>query len=257
MSTTPARIMVAGAHPGDPVERAGGTAAKHLLRGDAVLLVSLTSGVVTHAFNRFPPTGDDKLRDVEEIITIKRQEFARAADALGGAAWQMLDFHESPLLAGLEEYVAFVDLLRTFRPDAVLCAHPVEVGRQDHMDGGRFTIAAVDYARAEGFPSPLAPHTVANLFLFYYEDFRSEQLLGSPRHAPEIIIDISPVIERKRAAMLQFAGTQAKTGEDYRRKLDRFFERVDGAAGYLHGFDYAERFTRWEPERLPYLPIAG
>lgn len=57
--------------------------------------------------------------------------------------------------------------------------------------------------------------------------------------------------------MMAFAGTQSKEKEDYRAKLDRFFERVDRAAGYLHGFDYAERFNRWEPERRQYLPIAG
>lgn len=256
MNAEPLRIMVVGAHPADPIERGGGTAAKHVARGDEVMVVALTSGVVTHAFNTFPATGADKLQGIDDIAAQKRRELASAADALG-VAWHAFDFHESPLLTGLTEYVAFVDLLREFRPNVVLCAHPVEVGRQDHMDSGRFTIAAVDYARAEGFPSALAPHTVGNLFLFYYEDFRSEQLMGGPRHSPEVVVDISAVIDQKRAAMMAFASTQEKEGEDYRRKLDRFFERVDGAAGYMHGFDYAERFSRWEPERVQHLPVAS
>jgi N-acetylglucosamine malate deacetylase 1 len=250
------RILVVGAHPQDPFERAGGTAAKHLERGDEVMFVTLTAGVVTHAFGVFPPTGEDKLKDVEKIKTMKREEFERASRSLGLTSWRFFDWPESPMLLGLAEYVALVNLIREFRPDVVLCAHPVEVGRQDHMDSGRFVVAAVDYARAEGFPSPLAPHTVANLFMFHYPDFRSDQLMGAPRHAPEVVVDISSVIGRKRAAREQFATTQAKPGEDHKWRMDRFQERVEGAVGYNHGFEYAEEFSRLNPERVQYLPLA-
>lgn len=254
-STSPLRIMAIGAHPGDSIERAGGTVAKHVERGDDAIMVSLTSGVVTHAFNYFPATGDDKFSEIDKITAIKREEFGRGVEALGIPAWHMFEFRESPLAMGLDEYIALVNLIREFRPSVVLCPHPVEVGRQDHMDCGRFVIAAVDYARAEGFPSALAPHTIAAMFLYYYEDFRSEQLTGSARHSPEVIVDISSVMDKKRAAMMELAGTQTKESEDYRAKLDRFFDRVDGAAGYMHGFDFAERFNRWEPERCQYLPV--
>lgn len=250
-------IMVFGAHPADPFERAGGTVAKHLERGDRAVFVSLTSGAVTHAFTSFPETGDDKLKNMPQVVEEKRDEFARAADALGIQEWVMLDFNESPLLVGLNEYITLVNLIREHRPDIVITSHPVEVGRQDHMDAGRFTVAAVDYARAEGFPSPLAPHSVPELFLTYYQDFRSEQLMGSPRQAPEVIVDISTVVSRKREAMMQFATTQAQEGEDYSAKLDLFFKRQYGSGGALHGFDYAECFSRWNPELTQYLPMNG
>ena len=211
--------------------------AKHLARGDQAMFVSLTTGVVTHAFNIFPATGDDKLRDVENVKAAKRDEFERGARVLGLTDWRVLDFNESPLLVGLDEYIVMVDLIREFRPDVVLTHHPVEVGRHDHMDCGRHVIAAVDYARADGFPSALAPHTVPNLFMFYYPDYRSEQLMATSRHSADIIVDISSVIQQKRAAMAEFGGTQAKAKEDYDRKLDLFFERVDGAAGFTNGFE--------------------
>ena len=57
MAKSAARIMVIVAHPQDPFERAGGTVARHLARGDEASMISLTTGVVTHAFNIFPPTG--------------------------------------------------------------------------------------------------------------------------------------------------------------------------------------------------------
>ena len=250
------KIMVITAHPQDPFERAGGTVAKHLARGDQAMFVSLTTGVVTHAFNIFPATGEDKLRDIEQVKEAKRHEFERAARLLGLTDWRVLDFPESPMLLGMDEYTVLVNLIREFRPHVVLTHHPVEVGRHDHMDCGRHAIAAVDYARADGFPSPLAPHTVPNLFMFYYPDFRSEQLMATARHMPEVVVDISSVIDKKRAAMVVFAGTQTQKGQDYDKKLDVFFERVDGAAGYVHGFAYAEQFTRWNPERVQYLPLA-
>ncbi len=165
MADTPIKIMVFAAHPQDPFERTGGTVAKHLARGDQAMFVSLTAGVVTHAFNTFPPTGDDKLRDIENVKSAKREEFERAARVLGLTDWRALDFNESPLLVGLDETIVLVDLIREFRPDVVLTHHPVEVGRHDHMDCGRCAIAAVDYARADGFPSPLAPHTAQLVYV--------------------------------------------------------------------------------------------
>lgn len=255
MSEQPAKIMVFAAHPQDPFERTGGTVAKHLARGDEVMFVSLTCGVVTHAFNVFPATGADKLKDVEKVKDSKRQEFEQAAQVLGLTKWQVLDFPESPMLLGMEEYVTLVDLIREFQPDAVMTHHPVEVGRQDHMDCGRYVVAAVDYARADGFPSALAPHVVPNLFLFYYPDFRSEQLMATPRKEAEVVVDITDVLDKKRAAMAVFAGTQTQQ-QAYEEKLDTFFERVDGAAGFMHGFTYAEKFVRWYPERVQHLPLA-
>jgi LmbE family N-acetylglucosaminyl deacetylase len=256
VAAKPARLMVIAAHPQDPFERAGGTVAKHLARGDEAMFVSLTTGVVTHAFNIFPATGADKLRDLDKVKDRKRQEFEQAAATLGLTAHRVFDFNESPMVFGRDEYLALVGEIREFRPDVVLCPHPTEFGRLDHMDAGRFSVAAVDYARADGFPSPLAPHLVRDVFMFHYEDFRTDQFMGAARHSPDLEVDITAVIDRKRAAMAIFGGTQAKAGEDYTKKLDRFFASVDGASGYAAGTGYVERFSRLNPARVNYLPLA-
>jgi LmbE family N-acetylglucosaminyl deacetylase len=249
------RILAVGAHPADPVERAGGTLAKHAARGDDTMTLSHTTGIVTHAFNIFPATGDDKLAARDEVAARKRDEAHEAARLLGVATSEVLDWPESPMLFELSHYVTMVEILRDFRPDVLLCPHPVEVGRHDHMDSGRFTIAAMDYSRADGFPSPLAPWTVPQLYMYYYEDFRTNQLMGAARQAAEVVVDISAVIDRKRAAMLVFGGTQTKKGEDYPARLDRFFASGDASVGYNNGFDYAERFNRWHPQRVQYLSL--
>jgi LmbE family N-acetylglucosaminyl deacetylase len=251
------RIMVIAAHPQDPFERAGGTVARHLDRGDEARFISLTTGVVTHAFGLFPATGDDKLKDVERVKDLKRGEFEEAARIIGVTSGHVYDFAESPLATGPDEYVAIVNDIRAFRPDAVLCPHPTEYGRFDHMDAGRFAVAAVDYARADGFPSALAPVAVRDIFTFYYLDARTDQFLGTARHTPDVIVDITPVVDRKRAAMTVFGRTQAKPGEDYAKKMDRFFASVDGASGYAAGTGYVEEFNHLNPRPSAHLPVDG
>ena len=249
------RIMVIVGHPQDPFERSAGTVAKHLARGDEAMFVSLTTGVVTHAFNVFPATGDDKLEDIEKVKQTKRDEFNRASRVLGLTEWECLDFPESPMLLGMEEYLTVVNMIRGFRPNVVLCPHPVEVGRQDHMDTGRFAVACVDYVRADGFPSPLTPITVPHVFMFYYPGFNADQLMGTTRHQPDVVIDISDVIDKKRAAMAEFSDTQAKAKEDYLVRTNSLLEHVDGHAGYMNKVAYAEQFSRLNQLVWNYLPL--
>ena len=120
--------MAITAHPQDLAERTGGTVAKHIERGDEVMWVSLTSGVVTHAFNVFPAEGEDKLKDFDKIKEMKRQELERAADILGVQHWHFLDFPENPTMFGYDEYKTVIELMRSFRPDIVITQHPWSTG---------------------------------------------------------------------------------------------------------------------------------
>ena len=251
-----ARIMSITAHPADLVERTGGTVANHIARGDEVMFVSLTTGVVTHAFNVFPVTGEDKLKDVDKVKEMKRQELSRACDVLGVKKWEFLDFPENPMIFDYEQYAKVIGLIREFKPDVVLCPHPTEYGRFDHMDAGRFVVACVDYARADGFDSPLAPHMVKDVFMFYYLDFRTDQLMGNPRHSPGVIVDITDVIKTKSDALMEFNATQVREGVDGLKLRKLFADSVDGNAGYTHGFGYAEQFVRLNVEKGPYLPLS-
>lgn len=249
------KLMVIVAHPADLAERTGGTAAKHIERGDEVMWISLTSGVVTHAFDTFPATGEDKLKDFDKIKEMKRQELANAAKVLGVQHWHFLDFPENPMIVGFEEYKTVIELMRSFKPDIVITQHPVEYGRLDHMDAGEFTIRCVDYVRADGFDSPLAPHTVKEVYFAYYLDRRSDVLMATPRQAPDVTVDVTDVIDKKKAAMAEFGTTQTKPGEDYFAKLDKFMASVDGSVGYLNGIGYGEQFTRLNPAKVQHLPV--
>ena len=61
------------------------------------MFVSLTTDVVTHAFNVFPATGEDKLKDIDKVKEMKRQELSRACKVLGVQSWKLLDFPEGAL----------------------------------------------------------------------------------------------------------------------------------------------------------------
>ena len=53
--------------------------------------------------------------------------------------------------------------------------------------------------------------------------------------------------------MLEIAGMQIKESEDYRAKLDRSFDRVDGVLGNMRGVGFAERCNRWDGECLSHF----
>jgi hypothetical protein len=124
------------------------------------------------------------------------------------------------------------------------------------MDAGRFVVACVDYARADGFSFALAAHAVTDVFMFDYLDFRSDQFMVAPRHSPGVIGDITDVIETKSAALSGFNKTQVREGVDADKLRKLFADSVDGNAGYTHGFGYAEQFVRLNEEKRRSLPLA-
>src|SRR6266542_1860431 len=82
----PVRVLVLGAHPDDADIKVGGTAAKWCALGHVVKLVSLTDGGAGHQTLRRP-----------ELVEWRRAE-ARAAGAVLGASYDVLDFPDGELL---------------------------------------------------------------------------------------------------------------------------------------------------------------
>ena len=67
---------------------------------------------------------------------------------------------------------------------------------------------------------------------------------------------ITDVIDTKGAALSEFNKTQVREGVDPEKLRKLFADRVDGNAGYTHGFGYAEQFVRLNVEKGRYLPLA-
>src|SRR5262249_37541815 len=89
-SSDPVRVLVLGAHPDDADIKAGGTAAKWCASGHVVQLVSVTDGGAGHQTLRRP-----------ELAERRRAE-AKAAGAVIGARYEVLDLPDGELIPSLE-----------------------------------------------------------------------------------------------------------------------------------------------------------
>ncbi len=92
-SPAPQTVLAVGAHPSDPIANIGGTAVKHVDRGDRVVLLSLTDGVEVHT-EKLVGESDD------EIGRINRENATNAAKILGVDDYRFLDFGDEWLVCG-------------------------------------------------------------------------------------------------------------------------------------------------------------
>src|SRR5262245_57927146 len=177
-STQPIRVLVLGAHPDDPDIKGGGTAAKWCALGHVVKLVSLTDGGAGHQTLRRPE------------LTERRRAEARAAGAVIGATYEVLDLPDGELTPSLEARRQVIRLIRGFRPDLILTHRPADY-HPDH----RYTAQLVqDAAYMVTVPAvcPDAPALDRNPVILYVSDFFKKPC---PFEA-HMVVDITPHVNR-------------------------------------------------------------
>ncbi len=174
----PIRILVLGAHPDDADIKAGGCAAKWCALGHVVRLVSVTDGGAGHHVLRRP-----------ELVERRRAE-ARAAGAVLGAAYDVLDLPDGELLPTLEARRQVIRLIRGFRPDVLITHRPADY-HPDH----RYTAQLVqDAAYMVTVPSvcPDVPHLPHNPVILYVSDTFKKPC----PFEPHVVVDVGPELER-------------------------------------------------------------
>jgi LmbE family N-acetylglucosaminyl deacetylase len=178
MADEPLRLLILGAHPDDADYAAGGTAALYRSAGHTVKMVSLTNGDAGH-----------HLRPGPELARRRRAE-AAAAGAVIGATYDTLDYHDGQLLPTLENRLAVIRLIRSFRPDLVLTHRP-----NDYHPDHRYTSQLVqDAAYLVTVPAvaPDTPHLARDPVIAYLpDDFRKPYPLE-----PSVVVDVGPVLEQ-------------------------------------------------------------
>src|SRR5947209_11595852 len=153
MAAEPLRILIIGAHPDDADIKAGGTAAKWCAAGHVVRLVSLTDGRAGHQAQPGPE------------LARRRRDEARAAAAVIGATYTVLDHPDGELDDRLEYRHEVIRLIRAFRPDLVLTHRSVDY-HADH----RFTgLLVQDAAYLLTVPAicPDVPHLPRSPVILY------------------------------------------------------------------------------------------
>jgi 4-oxalomesaconate hydratase len=186
------RVMAIGAHAADFVWRAGGALALAAEGGGSAGVIALSYG------ERGESGGLWKEPDqtVENVKRIRHGEAELAAKALG-ADFRCLDLGDYPLEVDREALATLVDAIREFSPDVLLTHTDRDPFNPDHPVAHH----AVDRARALA-----AGAGVASAF----ETITPPELLLFEPHQPELcnftpstFLDITPVFERKRAAMAE------------------------------------------------------
>jgi LmbE family N-acetylglucosaminyl deacetylase len=227
----PARALAIYAHPDDPEISAGGTLARWSEAGAEVHVVVTTRG---------EKGTSDPDADLDEVARVRVQETEAAAAVLGVTASHHLDHPDGEIADDRDLRLELVRLVRSLRPDVVLCPDPTAVffgdgyvNHRDHRVTGWATLDAVA-------PAAGTPH--------YFPELRAEGLEVHQVHAvylsgtlePNLWIDIGATLERKIDALFCHASQLAETGDWFRE----FLRESAIAAGRAAGVTYAEAFRR-------------
>jgi LmbE family N-acetylglucosaminyl deacetylase len=228
LDEVPARALAVYAHPDDPEVSCGGTLASWAAAGAEVRVVIGALGEKGSA---------DPDADPVQLAARRAEEVAAAADALGLAGVELLGHPDGELDAVQSLRAEIVGLIRTFRPDTVVCPDPTAVffgdgyvSHVDHRAIGWATLDAVAPAAASPlyFPDRGPAHQVATL-------------LVSGTLEPDVWVDVEGVLAKKVDALFAHRSQLAPDADDW---LGDFVRSRAEAEGRRAGVTYAEAFRR-------------
>jgi len=234
------KLLVIGAHSADFVWRAGGAIALTTSGGGEARVVSLSYGERGESGELWSEPG----QTVERVKEIRHGEAERAASALG-AAFECLDLGDYPLEIEREALVAIADRMREFAPDVVLTHTDRDPFNPDHAA----CFLAVERARAlaAGAGVPSAFEIVQPPELVLFEPHQPELC----NFVPTTFLDITPVIEQKRAAMAEMKA-QSYLVTYYDQRAEQRGNHARRSSGNK-AIRYAEAFQRVTPQVVSVL----
>lgn len=226
-SEDPGRVLAVYAHPDDPDVSCGGTLARWARHGAEVHVLICTKG-------------DKGTTDPQVVPAVlaeqRRAEAAEAATVLGITEQHLLDHADGELDDDGALRAELVSLIRSIKPDTVLCPDPTAVffgqdyfNHRDHRMVGFATLDALAPAAAlpHYFPEAGPPHRV------------DTALLSGTLDA-DVWVDITATIDDKVAAVAchrsQFSGDGDWAGRAVRLRAQEDGNRV--------GLAFAEGFRR-------------
>jgi 4-oxalomesaconate hydratase len=229
------RLLAIGAHAADFVWRAGGALALTAESGGTASVLALSYGERGESGELWKEEG----QTVENVKRIRHGEAERAADALG-ASFRCLDLGDYPLVVDGEALASLTDAIRELAPDVIVTHTDRDPFNPDHP----VAFQAVERARALA-----AGAGVESAF----ETIRPPELLLFEPHQPELcnftptaFLDITPVIERKRAAMAEMKA-QRYLQEYYGQRAEQRANHARRVSGNRE-IRFAEAFQRYLPQ---------
>ena len=224
-----------GAHSADFVWRAGGAVAMAVEAGGEAEVIALSYGERGESGELWKQEG----QTIENVKEIRHGEAERAASALG-ASFKALDLGDYPLQIDYDALMRVADCIREFAPDVLITHTDTDPFNPDHP----VAYAAVDRARglAAGAGVSSAFTTVKPPALFLFEPHQPELC----NFTPTVFVDITPVIEKKKAAMSEMKAQQYLQTY-YAQRAEQRGNHARRASGN-QDVRFAEAFQRMIPQ---------
>jgi len=190
--------LVITAHPGDFVWRAGGAIALHAKKGYRMKIVCMSFG--ERGESQF--AWKEKGATLESVKAGRKDEAERAAKLLG-AEIEFFDCGDYPLKLTEAHFDRMVDIYRELNPSFVLTHALEDPYNFDHPNAAHFAQETRVVAQAMGH-KPGAQYKYSAPPVFLFEPHQPEQCDWKPN----VLLDISPVWEKKRAAIECMTGQE-------------------------------------------------
>ena len=202
-------MLVIGAHAADFVWRAGGAIAVNTSAGGPARVIALSYGERGESGELWKEEG----QTIERVKQIRHGEAERAADAVG-AEFVCLDLGDYPLEIDRDGLAQITDQIREFAPDVLITHTDTDPFNPDHPVAHAAVVRARSLAAGAGVRSAFKIVRPPELFLF--EPHQPELC----NFTPTVFVDITPVIEQKRAAMAEMKA-QRYLQEYYGQRADQ------------------------------------
>jgi 4-oxalomesaconate hydratase len=189
--------MVIGAHSADFVWRSGGVIAVNPAGSGVAMVIALSYGERGESGQLWKQEG----QTIERVKEIRHGEAQRAAAALG-AEFECLDLGDYPLEIDRDALMRIADVIREFAPDVLITHTDTDPFNPDHPVAHAAVMRARGLAAGAGVPSAFG--TVSPPALFLFEPHQPELC----NFTPTTFVDITPVMDKKLAAMSEMKAQQ-------------------------------------------------
>jgi len=241
---TATSALVISAHAADFVWRCGGAIALHAEKGCEVTVACLSFGERGESARLWKEG-----KSLEDVKAIRKSEAQAAAEALGVHRLELFDLGDYPLHLDRDDKERLVDLIRDVQPDFMLSHSRFDPYNTDHMYTTQIALEARMIAQAWGHNPGQKVLGAPQLYLF--EPHQTEQMGWKP----DTFLDITPVWEKKRAAMECMNG-QVHLWDYYTRVAQQranHFKRNSGGMAGGRDCQYAEGFESVFPRTVDAL----
>lgn len=236
--------LIVSAHAADFVWRCGGAIALHAELGYNVTVVCLSYGERGESAKLWKEG-----KSLDEVKAIRKGEAEAAAEALGVHDLVEFDLGDYPMDFTREDRFKLVDVMRAVQPSFIMSHSKWDPYNSDHMNTTQVVLECRATAQAWGHNPGEKVLGAPQVYLF--EPHQTEQMGWKP----SVFLDITPVWEKKKAAMEAMNG-QVHLWEYYTRVAQQranHFKRNSGGMAGGRDCKYAEGFESIFPRTVDEL----